>query len=432
VLLGQRTITLDNDHGAKPFGGIDTPTQGGTASGIVQNYGWALTPGTAMIPTNGSTMTVVVDGVALGAVSYNLCRDGTATPGGPGGCRDDIAKLFPTMTNITAGRGAIGAFALDTTKLTNGLHTIAWSVTDDHGRADGIGSRFFTVQNGSSVVTAGELADVSCGAGLQACGSSAQITSTGFQGLALAAPSSAPGTSAELAWRSASATDVLGRAGFDFNGPLEPIRADATGLRTVRMPELGRVELVLGDDVTAGYLRANEMLQPLPPGSQLDPVTGIFTWTPGAGYIGTYDLVFLQGATQLLVAVTIEPKSSVASGQMQGWIDLPATRTTVTGSFTVAGWAIDTGAWQGSGVAAIHVWAQRRDVPAALAIFLGAASLGVARPDVASAFGSQFEKAGWGLTASGLAPGAYDVTAYFWSTRTGRFEDARTVSVSVR
>ena len=45
VLLGQRTITLDNDHGAKPFGAIDTPSQGGAVSGIVQNYGWALTPG---------------------------------------------------------------------------------------------------------------------------------------------------------------------------------------------------------------------------------------------------------------------------------------------------------------------------------------------------------------------------------------------------
>jgi hypothetical protein len=34
--------------------------------------------------------------------------------------------------------------------------------------------------------------------------------------------------------------------------------------------------------------------------------------------------------------------------------------------------------------------------------------------------------------ASGLAPGTYDVTAYFWSTRTNRFEDARTVTITVR
>jgi hypothetical protein len=31
-----------------------------------------------------------------------------------------------------------------------------------------------------------------------------------------------------------------------------------------------------------------------------------------------------------------------------------------------------------------------------------------------------------------LAPGTYDVTAYLWSTRTERFEDARTITVIVR
>jgi nitrogen fixation-related uncharacterized protein len=36
------------------------------------------------------------------------------------------------------------------------------------------------------------------------------------------------------------------------------------------------------------------------------------------------------------------------------------------------------------------------------------------------------------VTASGVDPGTYDVTAYFWSTRTGRFEDARTTMVTVR
>ena len=167
------------------------------------------------------------------------------------------------MTNIRNGSGAIGVFNLDTTKLTNGLHTIAWSVTDDHGRADGIGSRFFTVQNGASSRHDGErprrgcLDDHGC-----CCGLGAGCVDRACVRL---------GAAAELAWRSASASDVLGRAGFDFDGPLEPMPADATGLRHVRMPELGRVELQLGDDMTAGYLRANDALQPLPPGSQLDP-----------------------------------------------------------------------------------------------------------------------------------------------------------------
>jgi hypothetical protein len=32
-------------------------------------------------------------------------------------------------------------------KLENGVHTISWVVTDDAGVSDGIGSRYFTVQN---------------------------------------------------------------------------------------------------------------------------------------------------------------------------------------------------------------------------------------------------------------------------------------------
>jgi hypothetical protein len=262
----------------------------------------------------------------------------------------------------------------------------------------------------------------------------ATSTTTGGAPLAraVAAPAQAVGAATDLAWRSASAGDVAGRSGFDLDRPLESIQPDADGVRHVRMPELGRIELQLGDDTTAGYLRANGALRSLPPGSRLDPATGTFTWSPGPGYIGSYDLVFLQGATQLSVTVTIEPKSTASAGQMRGWIDLPATRATVNGAFTVAGWALDTGAWQDSGIGAVHVWAQRRDVSAASAIFLGAADLGVSRPDLSGAFGPQYDRAGWGLTAPVLPPGTYDVTAYFWSTRTQRFEDARSVHITVR
>jgi hypothetical protein len=41
----------------------------------------------------------------------------------------------------------VGGFVLDTTTLSNGLHTIVWVVTDDKGATQGIGSRFFTVAN---------------------------------------------------------------------------------------------------------------------------------------------------------------------------------------------------------------------------------------------------------------------------------------------
>jgi hypothetical protein len=58
--------------------------------------------------------------------------------------RSDIAGLFPGYKNTA---GAVGYFQLDTTKLSDGLHNIAWSVTDSLGRTEGIGSRLFRVRN---------------------------------------------------------------------------------------------------------------------------------------------------------------------------------------------------------------------------------------------------------------------------------------------
>ena len=135
VLLGSRTITCDNAHATKPFGSIDTPDQGGTVSGAGYiNFGWALTPQPNMIPTDGSTITVYVDGVAIGHPVYNQSRS-------------DIATLFPGRANTN---GAIGYLQFDTRTLANGVHTIAWGVTDNAGNSEGIGSRYFTVLNGAS------------------------------------------------------------------------------------------------------------------------------------------------------------------------------------------------------------------------------------------------------------------------------------------
>jgi hypothetical protein len=132
VDLGIKTITVDTAHAAKPFGTIDTPSQGGTPSGNAYiNFGWALTQNPNVIPFDGSTITVYVDSVAVGHPTYNQFRS-------------DIASLFPGRANSN---GAVGFFYIDTTKLTNGVHTISWTVFDNVGHGEGIGSRFFNVQN---------------------------------------------------------------------------------------------------------------------------------------------------------------------------------------------------------------------------------------------------------------------------------------------
>jgi hypothetical protein len=73
---------------------------------------------------------------------------GSAAPGQPAGLTTldaaTFASLFPGYANT---HSAVGYFVLDTTTLSSGVHRIAWLVRDDLGRTQGIGSRYFTVQN---------------------------------------------------------------------------------------------------------------------------------------------------------------------------------------------------------------------------------------------------------------------------------------------
>jgi uncharacterized repeat protein (TIGR01451 family) len=130
--LGTKTIVVDNAHASKPFGTLDTPGQGGTASGnAFVNFGWALTQNPNKIPIDGSTISVVIDGQVVGHPTYNQFRS-------------DIAALFPGYMNSG---GAVGFFYIDTTTLASGVHTISWNVFDNVGHGDGIGSRYFNVFN---------------------------------------------------------------------------------------------------------------------------------------------------------------------------------------------------------------------------------------------------------------------------------------------
>jgi hypothetical protein len=94
-------------------------------------WGWALTPQPGVIPVTGSTLQVYVDGTPRGNPTYNLYRS-------------DIATLFPGYANSA---GAVFNYILNSPSYPNGLHSIAVSVTDNLGRTEGIGSRYFWVQN---------------------------------------------------------------------------------------------------------------------------------------------------------------------------------------------------------------------------------------------------------------------------------------------
>jgi hypothetical protein len=272
VTLGEKTITCDNANAVKPFGAIDTPTQGGTASGGgFINWGWVLTPLPNFIPTDGSGIDVFVDGVNIGSPTYNVYRP-------------DIANLFPGYANSN---GAIGYFYLDTTTYANGVHTIQWTAVDNAGNTDGIGSRYFTIQNS---------------------GPSRTHSKPAFE------------STRDNRWFDASEIDTLPDTHSDpyrvETKELEPVKirilSASTGLDTVCVnpdtgcvnpdtgcvnpdtgyvnPDTGYVDPDTGQ-IIAGYMVSGHRRYPLPIGSTV--TDGCFLWSPGPGFFGTYRLVFV-------------------------------------------------------------------------------------------------------------------------------------------
>ncbi|NIM14562.1 MAG: hypothetical protein GTO45_21285 [Candidatus Aminicenantes bacterium] len=253
VTLGKKTIICDNAHAVRPFGAIDTPIQGGTASGSSYvNFGWVLTPQPNYIPTDGSTINVWIDGVNIGNPVYNNYRA-------------DIAALFPGYANSN---GAVGYFNIDTTQYENGVHTIQWTALDSAGNVDGIGSRYFAIQNtGESrsqekfnVQRSTFNVDI------------AQIPADHYQPVRI-------------------------KEDVKENIKYKTIYPNKKGITTLHLKELQRVEIHLagpGRRDGKGYLLVGDRLRPLPIGSTFDAERGVFYWLPGPGFIGTYRLVFIE------------------------------------------------------------------------------------------------------------------------------------------
>jgi hypothetical protein len=388
-LLGSRTFTCDNSHATKPFGAIDTPAPGETVSGTnYASFGWVLSrgPKRADVP-GGGTVTVLIDGIAVG------------TPGG-WAARDDISALFPAAQYPGIG-SALAVFGFDTTKLANGIHTIAWVVTDNMGSASGVGSRFFRVFNGSSALVAAAVSP-------SALSSAARTVSL----------------EEEVFGAEADLGGVDARRGYALDVPLRHYRANQAGRVVMHAEELDRIEMQTAG-ATAGYLVSAGALRPLPIGSGLDAATGVFVWQPGPGFVGQYDLAFTRRehgrVVRQDVSIVLNPKGSNRVG--------PQVVIDVAGP-VLGGWAADLDAPDGTGIGTLHVWAYPR--AGGDPIFVGVASYGGARPDVAAVYGDQFRKSGFGLVIRGLAPGAYDLAVFAWSTATRDFLPAAVAPLTIK
>ena len=387
--LASKTIVCANASATLPFGTIDTPGQGETVAGAAYvNFGWALTQAGKFIPFDGSTITVFVDGAPVGNASYNHYRS-------------DIATLFPGLANSN---GAIGFRTIDTTTLASGLHTIVWTATDSAGATAGLGSRFFRVSNGVSA---------------PAISSDERLVS---EAVASAAGDFSP---------------IVARRGWDPAAPWRLYQVGAAGRAVIRGEELDRFEVWMNAEPGTRYtggLRLGSTLGPLPAGSQLDPSSGIFTWSPGLGFVGTYDLVFVRWVANRAVAqhnvrVILRPKSSGHVGT-QVEIDSPRAQQDIAQPFYIVGWAADLDAAIGTGIDTLHAWAY--PLAGGPPVFLGVPDTGGARPDVAAVHGDQFRDTGFSLPIQGLPHGNYDIAVFPWSNVTGGFAPPKVVQVTVR
>jgi Beta-propeller repeat/Viral BACON domain len=276
VTLGQRTITVDNASAVKPFGAIDTPSQGGIASGTdFINWGWALTPLPNSIPTDGSTIQVWIDGVKLGNPTYNIFRQ-------------DIADLFPGYQNSN---GAVGYFSIDTTSYLNGVHTIQWSVTDSADNTDGIGSRYFTIQNDGAVSRGKRHAQ-------------APMANIDYNTLPV--------------YRAKPVSVLINQHSNSVN--IDTISPNKRGLISVQANELDTISINMGKGRTgkiqAGYLLVGKQLKALPIGSSLIPAENTLHWQLGPGFVGKYTFLLLireknNRLSKQEVSVTILPKHSL-------------------------------------------------------------------------------------------------------------------------
>jgi hypothetical protein len=110
-------------------------------------------------------------------------------------------------------------------------------------------------------------------------------------------------------------------------------------------------------------------------------------------------------------------------------IDAPGDSQPVASGFTIRGWAANLASTSGTGVNLVQIWAYPSG--GAAPIFLGTASYGADRPDVSSAFGSQFRYSGYSLVTNPLPSGNYVVVVFARNAASGVFDNAKTVSVTV-
>jgi hypothetical protein len=109
-------------------------------------------------------------------------------------------------------------------------------------------------------------------------------------------------------------------------------------------------------------------------------------------------------------------------------IDAPSSGMAVRQPFVLAGWALDATA-PDPGIATLHVWGF--PLAGGAPRFIGVATQGDSRPDVAAIFGPQFVPSGFHLSIKGLPVGPWLIAVYGWVNAAQSFSVVGTVQVNV-
>jgi hypothetical protein len=267
------TVNGDNANRVKPFGAIDTPGQCGIAEGyasenyMFRNWGWALTPWPNTIPSDG--ISVFVDGVNLGNVTYDLYRS-------------DIASYFPYYDNTY---GAGGYFDIDLSNYEDmSQHTLYWYAIDSAGNRDGIGSRYFYVwlwDDTWSPASAKSKTDFTSLIKNKKSKEKKKVSMSQFSHIPVKRPES-----------------ISIKRGFNENTEYRCVFPDEAGMNRFKIKTGEKIEIKVSEDQLSeitGYTVLNEnTLGPLPVGSTLDKKNKTFYWIPGPGFMGKYECLFIE------------------------------------------------------------------------------------------------------------------------------------------
>ena len=123
--FGNRTVTVNKEINQAPFGELDLPGPAQPMDSVFPVTGWALDDGEV------TKVEILVDGQVVGGAELGIPRP-------------DVQNRFPSNPDA-ASSGFVRM--LNTTKFTNGVHTLAVRLWDDEGASRVIGQRFVQVFN---------------------------------------------------------------------------------------------------------------------------------------------------------------------------------------------------------------------------------------------------------------------------------------------